>query len=378
MSVFTTVYNYLSAVGAAFTQDIRLAATGGWLDRRRGLGIHVRNRRRVLNRAANPGNSNTNNTIRHLEDPNLVGEEAAARARHARLARETAGDILLRVDRRSDFFLGPTHTESPRTDSTHSGLAHAEPVHAEPALRLTPIETAARAPLHTESSHSQPSRSKRARVDDAEYDQAQPPRPYKKLCRDHATSNAPVGWLRTTSGAAKSVSSIGTKRAHADGVENGQTEPVRAPKKPCRDHTGGGEQPHIPAFDRNKARYIVKLAGRPRSHLAKRKRGQFELSNTGSHEAREAKRLLLQLRGADREATRLKNRVFEVCQGNYFLGEKCQYLQDQLKERNKKTQKKVTFDLPEETASGEPGRSHTPPIRPDAVHRPDHIRHCSL
>ncbi|RYP53497.1 hypothetical protein DL768_001534 [Monosporascus sp. mg162] len=69
----------------------------------------------------------------------------------------------------------------------------------------------------------------------------------------------------------------------------------------------------------------------------KRKRDQSELPNTESHDAREAKRLHLQLQAADREATQLKNRVFDACQDNHFLREKCQYLQDQLKERNKKT-----------------------------------------
>ncbi|KAK7754638.1 hypothetical protein SLS62_003422 [Diatrype stigma] len=42
---------------------------------------------------------------RHLEDPHLVGEEAAARARRARLARENGDDVLLREDQRWDWFL---------------------------------------------------------------------------------------------------------------------------------------------------------------------------------------------------------------------------------------------------------------------------------
>ncbi|RYP22581.1 hypothetical protein DL767_009016 [Monosporascus sp. MG133] len=353
MNALTSAYNYLSAAGAAFRQDIRRAAIISWLNRRRGFGNDVPHRRRALSRAGNPGNSNTSNTIRHPEDPNPVGEEAPARVRRARQARESAGDILQRADRRSNFSFGPTHTESSRPDPTHSEPAHAEPIHADPALRLAPIEPAARESLHTEPSHSRPSRSKRARVDDAEYDQAQPPRPYKKPWRNHATSNAPVDWLHTTSGAATSVSSMGTKRARADYAENGQTQPVRVPTKPCRDHSGRDEQPYISVFDRNKARYTVRLTNRPRSHLAKRKRDQSELPNTESHEAREAKRLRLQLRVADREATQLKNRVFEVRQENHFLREKCQYLQDKLKERNKTALKKVTFDLPEETTSGE-------------------------
>ncbi|KAK8024063.1 hypothetical protein PG993_012129 [Apiospora rasikravindrae] len=43
--------------------------------------------------------------LRPLEDPHLVGEEAAARARRARLARENGDDILIREDRRWDWFL---------------------------------------------------------------------------------------------------------------------------------------------------------------------------------------------------------------------------------------------------------------------------------
>jgi hypothetical protein len=50
------------------------------------------------------------NRVRLLEDPYLVGEEAAARARADRVARETSpenGDeILIREDRRWDRFLG--------------------------------------------------------------------------------------------------------------------------------------------------------------------------------------------------------------------------------------------------------------------------------
>ncbi|RYP62313.1 hypothetical protein DL771_009798 [Monosporascus sp. 5C6A] len=317
MNVFTTIYNYLSAVGTAFAQDVRLTASGSWLNRGRGLGNDVHNRRRVPNRASNPGHSNNANRTRHLEDPHLVGEEAAARARRARLARESASGI----------FLGPIHTGSTHTEAPHTGPAHAEQAHIG---------------------------IKRARADDAENDQVQPPRPYKKPYRAHAASNTPVDGLRISSGAARPADcSIGMRKARAHDAENGQTQPVRVPKNPCRDHTGSDEQPYISAFDRNKARYTVKLTNRPRSRLPKRKRDQSELSNTESHEAREAKRLRLQLQVAHREATQLKNRVFEVCQENHFLREKCQYLQDQLKKGNKTTQKKVTFDFPEEATSGE-------------------------
>lgn len=46
------------------------------------------------------------NRFRPLEDPHLVGEAAATRARAERLARENGDDILIREDRRWDFFLG--------------------------------------------------------------------------------------------------------------------------------------------------------------------------------------------------------------------------------------------------------------------------------
>ncbi|GAB1311749.1 hypothetical protein MFIFM68171_01959 [Madurella fahalii] len=45
------------------------------------------------------------NRVRLLEDPHLVGEEAAARARRERLARESGDDILIREDQRWDWFL---------------------------------------------------------------------------------------------------------------------------------------------------------------------------------------------------------------------------------------------------------------------------------
>ncbi|KAK3330489.1 hypothetical protein B0H66DRAFT_64341 [Apodospora peruviana] len=45
------------------------------------------------------------NRVRPLEDPYLVGEQAAAQARRERLARENGDDILIREDRRWDWFL---------------------------------------------------------------------------------------------------------------------------------------------------------------------------------------------------------------------------------------------------------------------------------
>lgn len=46
--------------------------------------------------------------VRPLEDPYLVGEEAAAKARRERLARQNGDDILYREERRWDWFLGQT------------------------------------------------------------------------------------------------------------------------------------------------------------------------------------------------------------------------------------------------------------------------------
>lgn len=43
---------------------------------------------------------------RPLEDPYLVGEVAATRARQERVARETGEDVLIREDRHWDWFLG--------------------------------------------------------------------------------------------------------------------------------------------------------------------------------------------------------------------------------------------------------------------------------
>jgi hypothetical protein len=62
--------------------------------------------RSVLERANPASGVADSHVVRPLEDPYLVGEEAASRARHARLARERGDDILMREDRRWDFFLG--------------------------------------------------------------------------------------------------------------------------------------------------------------------------------------------------------------------------------------------------------------------------------
>lgn len=56
--------------------------------------------------AANADASEEDGRVRHLEDPYLVGEEAAARARNERLARKYEEDILILEDRRWDRWLG--------------------------------------------------------------------------------------------------------------------------------------------------------------------------------------------------------------------------------------------------------------------------------
>ncbi|PSR76927.1 hypothetical protein BD289DRAFT_456852 [Coniella lustricola] len=70
----------------------------------------LRNAARVLDRVNEESNGSGADTppeserIRPLEDPHLVGEDAARRARNARLAREN-DDILQLEDRRWDWFL---------------------------------------------------------------------------------------------------------------------------------------------------------------------------------------------------------------------------------------------------------------------------------
>ncbi|KAH6697464.1 hypothetical protein F5X68DRAFT_186375 [Plectosphaerella plurivora] len=54
---------------------------------------------------------------RHLEDPHLVGEEAAALARRRRLARERGNDILIQEDRQWNWFLAQMGTWEERDRS---------------------------------------------------------------------------------------------------------------------------------------------------------------------------------------------------------------------------------------------------------------------
>lgn len=63
--------------------------------------------------------------FRPLEDPYLVGEEAASRARRERLARESGDDILWDEDRRWNRFLGKSlahSTEEAERERKGNGL----------------------------------------------------------------------------------------------------------------------------------------------------------------------------------------------------------------------------------------------------------------
>ena len=69
--------------------------------------------RRVLDRIEEE-EQQQRNRARPLEDPYLVGEAAAAQARRERLARENGDEILIREDRRWDFFLNELSSRRPR------------------------------------------------------------------------------------------------------------------------------------------------------------------------------------------------------------------------------------------------------------------------
>lgn len=89
----------------------------------------LRNAVRVLDRVTEEGGSGSGadtpprgrgDRVRPLEDPYLVGEVAAARARRERLARENGDDVLYREDRRWDWFLG-MFSPHPRFSAYGSG-----------------------------------------------------------------------------------------------------------------------------------------------------------------------------------------------------------------------------------------------------------------
>lgn len=95
------------------------------------------------------GNANTRNAnrpVRPLEDPHLVGEAAANRARTARLAVEdplSTDNALIHEDRRWDWFLGsfarPSTIPSPRRPpmSSSFGMVSATPSRRRARLRST-------------------------------------------------------------------------------------------------------------------------------------------------------------------------------------------------------------------------------------------------
>ena len=55
-------------------------------------------------------------SFRPLEDPYLVGEAAATQARNERLARENGDDILIRENQRWDLFLGEIYPNKWKSD----------------------------------------------------------------------------------------------------------------------------------------------------------------------------------------------------------------------------------------------------------------------
>lgn len=73
--------------------------------------------RAVLGRLNEQEDERERTRSRPLEDPYLVGEEAAARARRERLARESGDDILIREDQRWDWFLGQIQDWDQRRES---------------------------------------------------------------------------------------------------------------------------------------------------------------------------------------------------------------------------------------------------------------------
>ncbi|KAG7117630.1 hypothetical protein HYQ44_006255 [Verticillium longisporum] len=74
---------------------------------------------------------------RHLEDPHLVGEVAAAEAKRKRLARERGNDILAAEDRQWNFFLAQMGDIEERDRSLPRTRRSPEPVQRrKPARRL--------------------------------------------------------------------------------------------------------------------------------------------------------------------------------------------------------------------------------------------------
>jgi hypothetical protein len=70
--------------------------------------------------------------LRPLEDPYLVGEEAAAQARRERIGRETSSDVLQREDRHWDWLIGKSCYAIEASDQSNKNAN----VHLSPNERL--------------------------------------------------------------------------------------------------------------------------------------------------------------------------------------------------------------------------------------------------
>lgn len=87
-----------------------------------GVGVVGRPRAATLDRTFEYSSSSVH---RPLEDPYLVGEQAAAQARRERLSRETGDDILIREDQQWDWLLGKCIAGLPfRPALLHRSLAN--------------------------------------------------------------------------------------------------------------------------------------------------------------------------------------------------------------------------------------------------------------
>lgn len=79
----------------------------------------------TLRRNPNPERVVEEQDARPLEDPYLVGEEAAKVARRERLARETGEDILIQEDKHWDWLLGKLQCPFPFNTSQANQLGSA-------------------------------------------------------------------------------------------------------------------------------------------------------------------------------------------------------------------------------------------------------------
>lgn len=73
--------------------------------------------RGILDRLNEEEEQRATTRVRPLEDPHLVGEDAAMRARSQRLARENSDEILIREDRQWDWWLAQMRDLEQRSES---------------------------------------------------------------------------------------------------------------------------------------------------------------------------------------------------------------------------------------------------------------------